>query len=129
MENCSEFQSTVGMYLVRHRSILDVLSKLQESSARTNRAITKAVTACGCVEIDANRQEMPDESNLGELIEYASTHLEGRLCPECRERIESELGKLLFYVAAICNLLDLKMDKIILQENKRISTLGIFSLT
>ncbi|HHT27849.1 MAG TPA: DUF1573 domain-containing protein, partial [Firmicutes bacterium] len=38
------FQEAVNEYLVRHRSILDILSKLQESVARTNRAVAKAVT-------------------------------------------------------------------------------------
>lgn len=44
---CDEFQNTVSKYLVRHHSILDILSKVQESTARVNRATVKTVTSCG----------------------------------------------------------------------------------
>ena len=73
--NCTSFQETVGEVLVRHRSILDVLSKQQESSARVNRAIAKAVTSCGCLEISARRQEMPDDASFLKLKEFMETHL------------------------------------------------------
>ncbi len=55
---CDGFQDTVDDYLVRHRSILDVMSKLAESNARVNRAVTKAVTTCGCIGIEASKQEV-----------------------------------------------------------------------
>ena len=48
------FQDTVRQNLFHHKSILDTMSKLDESSARLNRAITKAVTACGCLNINAS---------------------------------------------------------------------------
>ena len=41
---CDEFQNAVSELLIRHHSVLDVLSKFQESCARTNRATIKAVT-------------------------------------------------------------------------------------
>jgi hypothetical protein len=48
---CSDFQAIVQENLVRHYSILDLVSKFQESNARVNRAIFRAVTDCGCIEI------------------------------------------------------------------------------
>ncbi len=123
------FQETVGEFLVRHRSILDVLSKLQESSARVNRAIAKAVTNCGCVEITAHRQEIPRDANFNRLKEFMDTHLNGNLCEGCREIVETELGQNLFYLAALCSLLELKMDDILAKERERVNALGPYSLT
>lgn len=126
---CNDFQDNVSKYLVRHRSILDVITKLQDSAARTNRAIVKSVTACGCMKIEADKQPIPDEVTLDKMGEYVQTHLEGKLCPECFEKVEAELGKLLFYMAATCTLLNLNLGSVIGSENNRISTLGIYSLT
>ena len=124
-----DFQETVSQYLVRHRSILDVLSKLQEATARVNRAIAKAVTNCGCLGISAHRQEFPDDTSFHNLKEYMDTHLNGSLCESCREIIETEMGQCFFYMAALCGLLDLKMDDILDSERDRLSTLGLYNLT
>jgi hypothetical protein len=123
------FQEAVSEYLIRHRSILDCISKFDEASARVNRAIIKAVTSCGCVRISASRQTFPPDASLADLKKYTASHLDGSLCPECREVVESEFGRALFYIAALCDLLDLDMEQIMEIERRRLSTLGIFSLT
>lgn len=128
-KNYRQFQNTVSEYLVHHRSILDVMAKLQESSAHVNRTIAKSVTNCGCLKIDAAKQSIPAYATLPEMIDYVQTHLEGSLCPNCRENLENELGNTLFYLAGLCTLLGLKMDKIICKENDRLETLGVYNLT
>ena len=85
---CDEFQNTVSELLMRHHSILDVLSKLQEASARTNRATVKSVTGCGCIQVDAKKKSIPPEVSLVDLKDYFESHLRGQLCPNCREIIE-----------------------------------------
>ncbi|MDI6717217.1 MAG: DUF1573 domain-containing protein [Actinomycetota bacterium] len=127
-KGCQQLQSTASEYLVRHRSILDVMSKFQDSSAHINRSIVKAVTTCGCLEIDASKQSIPDNITLSEISNYVQTHLKGTLCPNCVEVLENELGAALFYLAGICNLLGLNMDSIISKENERLETLGVYSL-
>jgi len=128
-KNCEQFQNAVSEYLIRHRSILDVMSKLQESSADINRAIVKSVTTCGCLKIDATRQSIPDNATLPEMSNYMQTHLGGSLCPGCLESIENELGDTLFYLAGLCTLLNLSLDKIVCKENNRLETLGLYNLT
>jgi hypothetical protein len=123
------FQEQVDAYLIRHRSILDVLSKLDESAARVNRAVVKAVTTCGCISINADKQQFPADIGLGELRAYLRTHLSGTLCDRCRETIETEIGSSLFYTAGLCNLLDLELGKIQEKQHSRINSLGIFNLT
>ncbi len=127
--DCNAFQKTVSEYLVRNRSILDVMTKLQDASTRVNRAIAKTVTSCGCLNIDASKQEIPEDVSYSEVAGYVKSHLEGELCPDCSDVIETELGKALFYIAAICCLLDLDLEKVMNRENDRINTLGAFSLT
>ncbi len=123
-----EFQEAVAQYLVRHRSILDVISKFQESNARVNRAVVKAVTSCGCLEVDAHKQQFGDK-DLSELLATVNTHLGGKLCDECRGTVEAELGNHLFYLVSLCNLLDISLFDVLLKEHQRLETLGIFKLS
>ena len=123
------FQNSVDQFLIQHRSILDVLTKYQESNARVNRAIAKAVTQCGCIKINAKKQIIPSNTKLMEIHKFMDTHIEGLLCENCKEIIETELGSNLFYFTAICNMLNLDFNNIIKKEEERISTLGIYNLT
>jgi len=126
---CNDFQKTVSLHLIRHRSILDVMTKYQDACSRVNRALAKSVTSCGCLKIQAGRQELPADTSLTEMSEYVKTHLEGRLCPNCAEVIEEEMGRSMFFLAAICTLTGIDLYEIIRKENDRISTLGVYSLT
>lgn len=126
--NRSDFQETVERCLVRHRSILDVLSKHQESCARVNRAVTKAVTNCGCLAVHARRQEIPDDAGFVDLRQFMATHLDGEVCEGCREILEGEIGQHLFYLAALCAVLGLRLEEIRDKERARLDALGPFSL-
>ncbi|MDR7519813.1 MAG: DUF1573 domain-containing protein [Armatimonadota bacterium] len=123
------FQSTVTEYLIRHRSILDVESKLAEATARVSRAIAKAVTTCGCISIHATRQRFPATVSLAEVRDLVQSHLEGKLCDRCREALETEIGMTLFYLAAVCSLFGMDLDAILEKEHARVATLGVFHLT
>lgn len=126
---CEEFQRTVGQYLIRHRSILDVLSKNQEACARINRALAKAVTSCGCISLEAHKPELPNDISYPEIKEYMDTHLRGQLCDNCSEILETEIGRALFYTAAICELLGLNLAEVIEKEQKQLAALGVYNLT
>jgi hypothetical protein len=123
------FQNTVTEYLIRHRSVLDVESKLTEAIARVNRAIAKAVTNCGCISIHAQRQRFPAGMSLADVRGVVQTHLEGTLCERCREVMETELGMALFYLAATCGLFGLDLEAVLRKQHARVSTLGVFHLT
>lgn len=125
---CDDFQNTVANSLVRHRSILDVVSKFQEASARVNRAVVKAVTNCGCVTIEASKPVIPPDITLQELRNYMPSHVEGTLCESCKDAIEDEIGKVWFYCAALSNIFDLNLYDILIKEHKRIAALGVYSL-
>lgn len=123
-----EFQDTVSELLVRNKSILDVLTKFQDSNARINRSVIKTVTQCGCLKIHADKQPIDPESTFEEMKKSVTTHVEGELCNNCRDVIEKEIGRNLFYLASICNTLDLNMYDILLKEMERTKMLGNFSL-
>lgn len=127
--SCEDFQKAVGEYLIRHKSILDALSKFQEANARANRAIVKAVTGCGCVEIQATKPDIPADISYWEIKDYIDSHLHGELCEECRDVIKTELGRNLFYLTALCHILNLDLGEIMEEERRRLTTLGIFNLT
>lgn len=127
--SCQEFQRKVSQFLIRHQSILDLLTKAQESNARLNRAVVKAVTNCGCIQVQAEKKSIPPEASLSDLKNLLDSHIRGELCPNCREVIESEMGKNLFYLTALCSTLDIELSQVLEQERQKITTLGIFNLT
>jgi hypothetical protein len=133
MKDCifDNFQNSVDESLLRHRSILDIITKLQESEARVSRAVVKSVTNCGCIKVDAKKQFSPgnmDDLDLDTFSASLDTHLEGKLCENCRDVIESELGNNLFYITSLCNLLDLNLYDVLLKEYDEISTLGKYTM-
>lgn len=131
-----EFQDAVDNSLLRHRSILDILTKLQESESRVNRAIIKSVTTCGCIKINAEKQFVQyclDNDNIKDLTSDSltfplSSHIHGQLCDDCKKVIEDELGNHLFYVTSLCNSLDLNLYDILLNEYKNVTSFSNVTL-
>lgn len=124
-----QFQDQVSELLLRHRSLLDVLSKYQQSNAAVNRSVVKAVTECGCIEVDASKQHYTSTMTLEQAKERLETHLSGQLCEHCIDIVQAEIGKNLFYMASLCNLLNLDLEQIVRQESEKCSTLGLFNLS
>ena len=124
-----DFQNSVDDSLLRHRSILDIMSKYTESTARVNRAITKAVTNCGCIKINADKQNLlNDNMSMDELNNCLQSHISGKLCDNCREIIEKEMGNNLFYLTSLCNALGVNLYDILLNEYDKINTSGKFTM-
>lgn len=128
-----DFQNSVDELLLRHRSILDIMTKLQESEARINRAVAKTITNCGCIEIHSTKQqqqqpERNDIDNMEDLKNFLNPQVNGELCENCRDVIENEIGNNIFYLASLCNLLGLNLYDIFLKEYDKIDTLGKYSL-
>ncbi len=125
---CDRFQESVSQLLIKHKSILDVLTKQQESITRVNRAIIKAVTSCGCIQIEATKQYFGEDVSLESIHDVLDNHLRGQLCEQCEDIIIQEIGNHMFYLSALCNLFDMKLSDIIKYEEKKINTLGIFNM-
>lgn len=126
-----DFQNSVNESLLRHRSILDILTKLQESEGRINRAVAKSITSCGCLQLDAKKSDAAkdlDDLEIDSLKNKLQTHISGNLCDNCRDVIEREIGNNLFYLTSLCNLLDLNLYDILLKEYDKTETLGKYSL-
>lgn len=126
-EIINDFQNQVSQVLVRHKSVLDIMTKLDEFNSRINRAVAKSVTSCGCISINAKKQEFGSES-LEDMFKKAQSHIEGHICDGCKDIIENEMGAYLFYLASLCNTLELDLTSIVENEYDRIKTLGIYSL-
>lgn len=120
------FQNDVNESLLRHRSILDIMTKLSEANARVNRALAKSVTNCGCIEISAKKQNTFNDDNTSQ--NPSLSNIEGTLCNNCREVIETEIGNNIFYLTSLCNCLDLNLYDILLKEENKINILGKFTL-
>ena len=123
-----KFQYAVRETLVRNKSILDQLTKQQDASSRLNRAVVKAATQCGCLKIQASKQEYPENTSYDTLKKLVKNHVDGKLCNDCKDAIEKEIGKGLYYFAALCDTLDLDLYDIILKELDHTNTLGNFNL-
>jgi hypothetical protein len=123
-----QFQFSVSELLVRNKSVLDTLTKYQESNARVNRSIMKAVTQCGCISINASKQNYQSVDDFEEMKNSMKTHIDGTLCENCRDLIEKDIGRNLFYLASLCNTLDLNLIDIVIKEQERLKILGKYNL-
>lgn len=112
-----DFQIVVEEYVERNKNLLDTMSKYQTAAGRLNRAITKAATQCGCISLSGKKREG-----------QAKTNVSGKLCKNCREAIEKEMGDVLFYQAAMCNALGLSIYDVMLKEKQTLFALGDYSL-
>ncbi len=124
----NQFQDQVDEVLIRHKSILDILSKLQESSAKVNRAVAKSVTHCGCIQIHSQKQGIPEDISYSELKNYMSNHVEGYLCDICREKIEEEISTTIFYITALCNSFNINIDDMLENYASQVKALGKYGL-
>ncbi|MFD0675035.1 DUF1573 domain-containing protein [Cohnella sp. GCM10027633] len=124
-----QFQSQVSELLLRHRSLLDVVTKYSQSNASVNRAVAKSITECGCIELNARNQGFSADMELDQAHRQSKSHMEGQLCEHCQEAIRNELGKNLFYMSALCNALDINLQDVVNKEAEKCSTLGWFNLT
>lgn len=124
------FQTFVNSILIRNKSILDQTTKLQDACNHLCRNISKSATTCGCVTINAHKQPYPTSEDLSmeDLKKLMETHVNGELCPKCEELLQKEMGRLLFYLAAIANTFNLSLSDILENEQKRTELLGNFSL-
>ncbi len=117
-----DFQNTIAKFHIWNKSILDILSKLSAASAKVERATAKAVTGCGCIEIEGKKSVVTFEKKEND------SQIRGTLCEECRSELEREIGENLYYMISLCNALDLNIDKIIIKESERVKTLGKYNL-
>lgn len=122
-----DFQEKVSNVLIRHKSILDIISKLEQSNAKINRSVIKSTTICGCISINATKQDF-NKKSMVEARDSLQNHVDGELCDICKEKIEKELGNHMFYIASLCNTLNLNLYDVLLKEYKKLDALGIYSL-
>ncbi len=122
-----ELQNQVSETLVRHKSILDIMTKLDEYNARINRAVAKSVTSCGCIRIEAQKQDFSSET-LTDVLEKVDSHVVGNICPNCKEVLEQEIGAYIYFLASLANTLDFKLKDIVKKELDRTKTLGVYGM-
>lgn len=122
-----DFQNSLEDSLLRHKSILDILSKYQDSQSRITRAICKAVTNCGCIQINASKQKINDFNDLELLKKSFNSQVNGTLCDNCREIIEQEIGNNIFYLTSLCTTLDINIFDVMIKEYDKTKTLGKFT--
>jgi len=125
-ENKSEdFQKKVSHLIIRNKNILDILTKCQNSCGKICRSTVKSATGCGCIKI-LGEKSFPAFSE--KELKEKSSGTEGKLCPECKSIIESEIGEMLFYIAGLCNALNISMKDVMKKEIKNVEMLGKYSL-
>lgn len=117
-----DFQKTIAKFHIWNKSILDILSKLSAATAKVERATAKAVTSCGCIEIEGKKSIVTFEKKEND------SQIRGVLCEECKAELEREIGENLYYMLSLCNALELNIDKIIIKESERVKTLGKYNL-
>jgi len=128
-KHLKQFQDQVSELVLRHRSLLDILSKYHQSNSSVHRSVVKAITECGCIELNAKKQVYVEDMSKEQAMELLETHLKGNPCEQCREVISAELGSSMFYMSALCNLLEINLEDVVANESNKCSTLGFFNMS
>jgi hypothetical protein len=123
------FQYAVAEQVLCNGSILDILSRHQECSNKIQRSVIKTVTACGCVQIQLKKHKLPENASLMDLKSLTLSNISGNLCPNCKDKLENEIGRSLVYLAAMCNVLDVNLFDIIIKEHDKMKLLGHYNIT
>lgn len=125
-----QFQNFIDELVLRNKSILDQMTKLQDANARLNRNIAKCATNCGCIELHVTKQQfsLQDTVHYGDLNSLLSTHLDGYPCSKCNELIEKEMGRVLFYLAALANTMGISLSTVLENEKNATSLLSHYCL-
>ena len=111
---CHDFQKNVEENLVRHFSVLDIVSKFQETNARVNRALFRAVTDCGCIQIDASKQVLPDDCSFEDIRNHVQSTLRGGSSAKTAgTSLKRKSVKICSTLAGMCNALKLDLEEII----------------
>ncbi len=120
-QDLDRLQQAIEKYYHRNKGITDTLSKLTVSVAKTQRAIIKSATQCGCTEIFVTKQP-PD------LEGEAESMLIGSICRSCREQIEKNTGDTLFYLLSLMHLTGTDFNKLVKSQLHQTEWLGKFNL-
>lgn len=123
-----DFQNSVAESLIRHRSIIDIMTKFNESNARVSRALAKSITSCGCISVSAHKQKLPDDASLENISDLLSYQVDGELCDNCKEVLEDEIGTNLYYLAALCDSMGINLFDVIIKRYDKLQTLGKFTM-
>ncbi len=122
-----DFQKEVALLIARNNNLLDILTKYQDSCAKVCRTAVKTATGCGCITIHAEKT-LFDINSIQNMSPKELSGTSGNLCTTCRERLENEIGESFFYLAAICNALEMSMKDIMKKEIDNVEILGKYSL-
>ena len=122
-----EFQTNVALLVARNNNILDILTKYQDSCAKVCRTTIKSATGCGCISISAKKMPFDIEKIKTKTPKELSGTIDS-LCTDCKERLENDIGESLFYIAALCNAMEISMKEIMKKEIKNVEILGKYSL-
>jgi len=122
-----ELQALSSEVSIRHKSILDIMTKLDEYNARINRAVAKSVTNCGCIEISAKKQDFESDT-LEELAQKLDSHVRGNICNVCKEKLEEEIGSYIFFLSSLAETLGFNLSDTIKKELERDRILGIYTM-
>lgn len=122
-----EFQYAIDEFECINKSILDQMAKLNEYACKLNKSITTASTQCGCIQIYASKHSYDNLNDLSSQNK-APKDCYGILCNECTEHVEKYMGSLLYYLASLCNTLDLNLYDVFLKELEKIYLLRQYNL-
>ncbi len=117
-----EFQYLTEEQLRRNAGLPDLMTKLETTGGKINRAVSKAMTHCGCIRYGSEKP-LEEEHSAKERAGIG-----GDLCETCREEFERAVGEHLFYLAGLLGALDISLYDMICAEISRQKMIGKYSL-
>ncbi len=128
MNRLLDLQQKADAYLIVNPAALQTALQLQLNSVRLQQKLLAAANSCGCIKLGTAKLPLPEDAGWAELKSQPTGDDLAGLCPACRQELSERLGALLFYAAALANLLGLDLGEICDKEIDKLDLLGYFML-
>lgn len=128
MNRLLDLQQKADAYLIVNPSALQTVLQLQLNGVRLQQSLLRAANTCGCIKLGTEKLPLPEDAGFADLKNQPTGDDFKSLCPACRQELSERLGALLFYAAALANLLGVDLSEICDKEIDKLDLLGYFML-
>ncbi len=110
------FQTYVDEKVTNNQKISEILKEFNENSYNLYKVITQCEIQCGCIQPRDNLEYELNNINYDQLLKlYINS-----ACDECREKIESQIGKCLLSLTSVCSLCGINIADVFIKEHRNI---------
>lgn len=110
------FQAYVDEKVTDKQRMSDILKEFNDNSYDLFKVIVQCEIQCGCIKSAESIEYEQNNINYEQLLRlYINS-----ACNECREKIETQIGKCVLSLTSVCSLCGINIADVFIKENRNI---------